>query len=142
MNLKANQEINELVATLENYEKSSISIIELEKMTQAIHELNDMLPTLTDEVDKLRVANIKKTYCRIALEKMAKSDKSDDKLLVLYIRLFINHLNPEFQEIKTKRPLLLKGWNDYLDQWQYFAEIADDAINVKGLRIGEFRKLS
>lgn len=137
-----NDVIDELVATLEGYEKSSISTIELEKMTQAIDELNDMLTTLTDEVDKLRVANIKKTYCRIALEKMAKSDKSDDKLLVLYIRLFINHLNPEFQEIKANQPLLLKGWNDYLDRWEEVAGFVDIAINMQGFKVREFRELS
>jgi hypothetical protein len=137
-----NEVITELIATLEGYEKSSISAIELEKFTQAIDELNDVFTSLTNDVERVRVANIKKTYCRIALEKMAKSDKSDDKLLVLYIRLFINHLNSEFQEIKANQPLLLKGWNDYLDQWQEIASFADSAVNVDGLKIGEFRELS
>lgn len=137
-----NEVMTELIATLEGYEKSSISAIELEKFTQAIDELNDVFTSLTNDVERVRVANIKKTYCRIALEKMAKSDKSDDKLLVLYIRLFINHLNSEFQEIKANQPLLLKGWNDYLDQWQEIASFADSAVNVDGLKIGEFRELS
>lgn len=137
-----NDEIKQLVEILEGYEKSPISAVELEKMTQAIDELNDLLPHLPNESDRARVGNIKKTYCRIALEKMRKSDKSDDNLLVLYARLFINHLNPEFQEIKTNQPLLLKGWNDYLDQWQEIAQMADSFVNVKGLRIGEYRKLN
>jgi hypothetical protein len=137
-----NDEIKELVEILEGYEKSLVSAVELEKMTQAIDELNDLLPHLLDESDRVRVGNIKKTYCRIALEKMSKSDKSDDNLLVLYARLFINHLNPEFQEIKANQPLLLKGWNDYLDQWQELAQIIDSSVNVKGLRIGEYRKLN
>lgn len=142
MHSKFNEEINELVEILEDYEKSAPSAIELEKMTQAINELNDLLPTLTNEADKVRVGNIKKTYCRIALEKMGKSDKSDDKLLVLYIRLFINHLNPEFLEMQKNQPLLLKGWNDYLDQWQEIAQMVDSFVNVRGLRIGEKRELS
>jgi hypothetical protein len=142
MHSKFNEEINELVEILEDYEQSAPSAIELEKMTQAINELNDLLPTLTNEAEKARVANIKKTYCRIALEKMGKSDKSDDKLLVLYIRLFINHLKPEFLEVQKNQSLLLKGWNDYLDQWQYFAEIVDKAINHEDFRIGEYRELN
>ncbi len=137
-----NEEIEELVESLESYEKSAPSAIELEKMTQAINELNDLLPTLTNEADKIRVGNIKRTYCRIALEKMGKSDKSDDKLLVLYIRLFINHLNPEFLEVQKNQPLLMKGWNDYLDQWQEIANIVDDAVKIDGLRIGERRELN
>ena len=136
-----NEEIEELLETLESYEKSPVSTVELEKMTQAINELNDLLPILTNEADKVRVGNIKRTYCRIALEKMGKSDKSDDKLLILYVRLFINHLNPEFQEVKKNQPMLLKGWNDYLDQWQEVAQMVDSFVNVRGLRIGEKREL-
>lgn len=129
-----NEEIDELVESLESYEKAAPSAIELEKMTQAINELNDLLPTLTNEADKVRVANIKKTYCRIALEKMGQSDKSDDKLLIKYIRLFAIHLDSEFQELKENQPLLLKGWNDYLDQWQEIAICIDSFQSVREKR--------
>lgn len=142
MHSKFNKEINELVEILEDYEKSAPSVIELEKMTQAINELNDLLPNLAKEADKVRVANIKKTYCRIALAKMGQSNKRDATLLVLYIRLFINHLKPEFRDLQKNQPLLLKGWNDYLDQWQYFAEIVDKAIHHNDFQIGEYRELS
>lgn len=134
MHSKLNEEINELVEILEDYEKSAPSAMELEKMTQAINELNDLLPTLTNEADKIRVGNIKKTYCRIALEKMGKSDKSDDKLLIKYIRLFATHLDSEFQELKENQPLLLKGWNDYLDQWQEIALCIDSFQSVRDKR--------
>lgn len=142
MHSEFNKEINELVEILEDYEKSAHSAVELEKMTQAVNELNDLLPTFTNEADKLRVGNIKRTYCRIALEKMGQSDKSDDKLLVLYIHLFIYHLNPEFLEMQKNQPLLLKGWNDYLDQWQEIGQIVDSLVNVRGLQIVEKRELS
>lgn len=49
-----NEEIDELVESLESYEKSAPSAIELEKMTQAINELNDLLPNLTNDTDKVR----------------------------------------------------------------------------------------
>lgn len=142
MHSEFNKEINELVQILEDYEKSAPSAIELEKMTQAVYELNDLLLTLTNEADKLRVGNIKRTYCRIALKKMGQSDKSDDKLLILYIRLFINHLNPEFLEVQKNQSLLLKGWNDYSDKWREIASIVDSCMNVRDLRIPEKRELS